>query len=415
MCGGYWLGTHQAIRARTRAPGGSLGTIDTLSDAGQDAFLPQVAMSERGAAAVVWRRSDGTHTRIQLRARTALGAYSAVQTLSDAGQHADLPQVAVRANGDVVIVWQRFDGAQTRVQARRRSADGNLGPVVDVSPPGQTAAAPEVTLDPGGHALVVWHNASATGGIYSRRLSLGGVLGPIQRSSPSGAFPQIATDGNGNSLIVWLRSLTHQRVQSRTRSAAGVLGPVANLSPAGEHASNVSLGVDASGKGVLTWSRGDSLGIARVESRYELHRWSAGSGSDSIRPVETCFRFAGGRGRWWSRPGGLAAEQPAAGSSHRGGSRAVVRNQFCRCRCPDSVATPLGQLRHIMRCNRSHRSHCSILDQLSPDAQVKLLRQFVRGGGRRSASILTPLGSDSVCYNDCAAINKTRSVLALCS
>ena len=54
---------------------------------------------------------------IQARERTAAGALFAVQTLSDAGQSASFPQVAVGAAGDAASVWLRSDGTNDRIQA----------------------------------------------------------------------------------------------------------------------------------------------------------------------------------------------------------------------------------------------------------------------------------------------------------
>src|SRR5438093_926621 len=91
----------------------------TLSGAGQFADLPQVAVDPGGNAVFVWQRFDATAgcsasagcLRIQARARSASGTLSAVQTLSAAGEHAEVPEVSVDQTGNSVIVWERFDGA----------------------------------------------------------------------------------------------------------------------------------------------------------------------------------------------------------------------------------------------------------------------------------------------------------------
>ena len=44
-----------------------------------------------------------------------------MKTLSAAGQTAFDPQVAVDADGDAVFTWARYDGTESRVQARARS------------------------------------------------------------------------------------------------------------------------------------------------------------------------------------------------------------------------------------------------------------------------------------------------------
>src|SRR5438034_990952 len=90
---------------------------DDLSPPGQNASSPQVGVDSAGNAVAVWQRSDGTRDRVQARARTAGGALSATQTLSDAGQDAFGSQVAVdSSSGDAVVVWYRSDGTNQRVQ-----------------------------------------------------------------------------------------------------------------------------------------------------------------------------------------------------------------------------------------------------------------------------------------------------------
>ena len=70
---------------QTLPPAGQQAAIaETISPAGGDANEPQVAIDGKGNALVVWGRSDGFHTRIQVRRRFASGSLSPVQTLSAA-------------------------------------------------------------------------------------------------------------------------------------------------------------------------------------------------------------------------------------------------------------------------------------------------------------------------------------------
>jgi hypothetical protein len=53
------------VQARTRSAAGVLGAVQTLSASGQDAYYPQVAVNQSGNAATVWNRYDGANERIQ--------------------------------------------------------------------------------------------------------------------------------------------------------------------------------------------------------------------------------------------------------------------------------------------------------------------------------------------------------------
>ena len=144
------------IQTRSRSAAGVLGPIQTLSAAGRHSYLPQVAVDANGNAVFVWQRSDGTNLRIQTRARSAAGTLSGTQTISAAGQSAEYPQLAVDASGNAVFVWERWDGASERIQARTRWANATLGSTQTLSATAQDAMFPQVAVDPSGHAVLAW-------------------------------------------------------------------------------------------------------------------------------------------------------------------------------------------------------------------------------------------------------------------
>jgi hypothetical protein len=168
-CGG-----HPCLRVQIRARSavGTLSATQTLSAAGQPAGYPQVAVDKEGDAVFVWRRLDGTNgclgypgcNQIQAIARSAAGARSPIQSLSVAGLNAELPQVAVDQGGNAVFVWLRRDGTSDcggypgcwRVQARARGAAGDLSGTQTLSAAGQTASLPHVAVNPDGNAAAVW-------------------------------------------------------------------------------------------------------------------------------------------------------------------------------------------------------------------------------------------------------------------
>jgi hypothetical protein len=155
------------IQTRVRAKSGSLSTIQSLSAGGAVAETPQVAVDPNGNAVYAWKRFDAEGVRrIQARVLSTAYVLSATQTLSDAGEHADAPQVGVDANGNAVFVWQRYDGTTDcspsafgcyRVQAITRSAaDGTLSAVQTLSAAGQHGEQPEVAVAANGIAAADW-------------------------------------------------------------------------------------------------------------------------------------------------------------------------------------------------------------------------------------------------------------------
>jgi hypothetical protein len=271
------LGTTLAITlAAALAPQSAwaeFGPPTNLSRAGQDSHLPQVAMNARGDALVVWWRRDLRGEKIQARARSAAGEFGPIEVVSPHGEPASSPKVAIRANGDALIVWASSDGgSNTLLKARARSAAGTFGPVHTLSPAGQDVLFYQVAMDADGDALVVWlqQDRFTTYRRVARPLSAAGMLGPQQGLSPAhhdgASAPLFAMDAHGRALIVWPRE---DRIQGRSRSSAGVLGPIRALSLAGRNVGGPHpVAMNAKGDALVAWTRRSRRGGAyTIEAR----------------------------------------------------------------------------------------------------------------------------------------------------
>jgi DNA-binding beta-propeller fold protein YncE len=275
------------IQARSRSAAGILSPIQTLSASGQHSSLPQLAVDANGDAVFVWQRFDGADLRIQTRSRSAAGTLGSTLTLSAAGQSAESPQVAVDANGDSVFVWQRFDGTNERIQARTLSAAGIRGSTRTLSAAGGDALFPQVEVDPNGNAVFAWERCCYDGTnnerIQARALSAAGTLGPTQTLSAAGrtgSSAHVAVDPSGNAVFAWIGSDgTVQRIQSRARSAAGILSSTQTLSDPGKNAFEPRVAVDLGGKATVLWQRFDGI-LNRVQVR-------ARSAAGTLSPTQT--------------------------------------------------------------------------------------------------------------------------------
>jgi hypothetical protein len=308
----------------------------TLSDPGQDASVPQVAVDPNANAVFVWQRYDDTTNcpsdlpgapgqgclRIQTRARSAAGTLSPVQTLSAEGMDALDPHVAIDENGNAVFVWQRYDGTTDcggrpclRIEARARLSSGALKAVQTLS--GQEASDPEIGMDPNGNAVFVWKRfeRTATCGEYvgceriqTRVRSAAGALSAIQNVHPNvGAFgyggsPVVAVDRSGNAVFAWLYEASQggcgeyneypcPQVQTRVRSSAGTLSPIQGLSLLYADAGGADVAVDPNGNAVYDWviTGWNSSGSCFCSGRIQARARSAGgtlSGAPMLTPVE---------------------------------------------------------------------------------------------------------------------------------
>jgi hypothetical protein len=288
------------VKARARSAAGGLSSVQTLSGPGQNAQEPEVAVDPSGDAVAVWRRSDGVNLRIQARARSAAGTLSPTQNLSAAGNDAFDFQVGVDADGDAVAVWQLFEGTVDRIQARRRSASGVLGPVQYVSAVGEEAVRPRLAVAPTGIAVALW--GAYVGGkqvIKARSRSATGTLSSIQTLSPPGQnadYPEVAVDANGDAVAVWHQydGTTNcgglpgcRRAQARARSAGGTLGPVQTLSAAGRHALIPQVAIDADGDGLIVWTRRDGTTDCSLSGAPCYIQARARSAAGALGPSQT--------------------------------------------------------------------------------------------------------------------------------
>ena len=106
------------VKARTRTAAGTLGSILTLSRTGQPASHARIAVSANGTAAITWNRSDGANMQIKTRKLYPGGVLGSVRTLSDAGLDADEPAVAIDDHGGVIHAWRRLEPIGNRIQYR---------------------------------------------------------------------------------------------------------------------------------------------------------------------------------------------------------------------------------------------------------------------------------------------------------
>ena len=285
-----------------------------LSAGGQNARAASLADDDAGDAVFAWRRFDGSDDRIQAQTRSAAGVLGLVRSLSVGGR-ARVRQSGGdrRGTGDAVITWLRNDGTYDIAQARRLSAAGVVGPILNLAPTGQDAVDPHVAVDFAGNAVFTWRRwDGANDRVYARTLSAAGAVGPVMTLSSSrpgldpaagrhgrqwrrrvdvdqrcprvaphpgpravaagvlsairtlsvagaDAYPgDVAVDPAGNATFAWYRyNGTEYVIQTRAVSAAGVPSAVQTISDPGEFAYQPEVGVDAAGNAVFAWYRSD--------------------------------------------------------------------------------------------------------------------------------------------------------------
>ena len=196
-------GTNDIAQARVRPAGGPFAGVVNLSATGQDATDPEVAIDPAGRATALWLRSNGTHTVAQSRFLTAAGGLDGgVDDVSDTGENASFPSVALDPNNDAVAVWT---GAKL-TKAASRASRATFGPPQTISSPGDDNALPKVAVDSTGHAISVWSQGLVR--LQSSRRPPTGTFGGVEdvtqetaTDAPRDVAPSITIDDEGNAVV----------------------------------------------------------------------------------------------------------------------------------------------------------------------------------------------------------------------
>jgi hypothetical protein len=258
-----WVDTNNLVQARARSAAGVLGAVQDLNVTGPVIPLPRLGMDADGDAVFTWRHWDGATGRVQARARSAAGVLGPVQTLSAADENAIRAEVAVESDGDAIFTWSEGDS----IQARRRTAAGTLGSVQTIGPAGLAADEPQVAIDADGDAVFAWlRTDGANWRVQARRRTQSGSLSAVRYLSGAGqdaSLVRVAVAAGGAAVVSW-RRVDHPDVnvvQARRRAVDGTLSAVQTLSDADWTAELPQVAVAPAGDAIVTWQRFDGANM----------------------------------------------------------------------------------------------------------------------------------------------------------
>ena len=262
-----WVHTHlseSVVEAAVRpASSGAWQAPIALSTGGQSIGEPDVAVDAQGNALVVWPQLGVTET-IQAAVRPAGdGVWQAPVAVSTPGENAILPKVAIDPQGDAVVVWTSNNGGNRIVEATSKHGSSGIWQApVALSSPTEGASEPEVAIDSQGDAVAIWQSSNGANEIIdSASMSAGNgawqspIPVSISATSLIGEFPQIAMNPQGDAVAVWDQSNgSDYVVQAAERSAAsGAWQAPTSLSPASEDSYLPQVAVDPQGNAVAIW------------------------------------------------------------------------------------------------------------------------------------------------------------------
>ncbi len=272
-------GQNIKIRSATKSSNAGWSGITDLSTIGEDSYNPMVAMNAAGNAVVVWESYSVSNSKINVKMREFGGSWSDIVILSDPSISAANAKVAIDSIGNIVVVWEKYDGDSVGIQAIRRTYYGVWSAPEDISEPYEYAFQPQVTTNSTGSTIAIWTGFDGTNlNTECASYSINGVWSNPTYLSIQGydaMNPQVAINNYGSAVAIWSGFDGNNFItQASILPSNGNWSFPMYLSEPGEDAYNAQVAIDPSGNGVAIWTRNDGENLL-VESSSLFSNYSA--------------------------------------------------------------------------------------------------------------------------------------------
>jgi hypothetical protein len=265
-------GPESFVESSSRPSGApAWGPSQIVAEDAESLHNPEVGLDSAGNATAVWE-AKGASVRIDAAVRPAGGSWGAGVPLSESGGNANVPRLAVAGNGDAIAIWERFgeEGGNMaeiiEASTRAGAAFSHAAKVTKIQPTRGEVAGQHVALDEQGDAVVTWSETNtknqdlieaSVGKIatdaWGAPVVLSGLGGNVEEE------PQVTVSPGGAAIVAWERTDgAHDIVEAAAGLASsGVWQAALPLSGTGEDADEQQLAVDARGDVMAVWRRFD--------------------------------------------------------------------------------------------------------------------------------------------------------------
>jgi hypothetical protein len=269
-------GANNIIQSSTSTDqGANWSTPVNLSEVGQSAFNPQLAIDSNNNIVAIWTRLDGANYIIQSSTSTDQGAnWSTPVNVSEAGQNADLSRLAIDSNNNIVAIWQVLIGVNSRIQSSTSQDQGSSWSTpVNLSEAGQNAEAHQLAIDSNNNIVAIWSRFDGANYIIQSSTSQDqgsswSTPFDISESGQTAETPQLAIDSNNNNIVaIWSRfDGANYIIQSSTSQDQGSSWSIpVDISLAGKNGETPQLAIDSNNNIVAIWRGPDGINY-RIQS-----------------------------------------------------------------------------------------------------------------------------------------------------
>lgn len=235
---------------------------------------PDIAVDDSGNAIAVWSQQDDGVWNVYYNFYDKNNGWGAASLIEeDEVGEAIVPEVAMNANGDAVVVWRQQQGINEDLHARRY-VDGVWLPIEELENTNRTVAWPQVEMTDSGDILVVWvQDENSQWSVWSRSFSENtgwqDELTLESSAEPVGFRTKISMNESGNAIVTWTQvaGIGQNDLYANTRfgnvwSGAELLEAEDTESVGIYDKFNVAL--NASNEGVVAWQLGDDVYINQI-------------------------------------------------------------------------------------------------------------------------------------------------------
>jgi hypothetical protein len=209
--------------------------------------------------------------------------------ISPDGRRAELPQVAMDNNGNAIIVWQQYNGANYQIfkSVYKNGVWIHPSNLTDhISSDAYDAHNPQVAMDNNGNAIIVWEQNNGIdsqifkseyrGGIWANPVKLADITSPFL--SGWDLLPHVAMDNNGNAIIVWQQDDGAGWQVFKSEYGNGVwtnpLSLTDHISLDGYSAGSSQVAMDNNGNAIIVWGQSDGTNSQIFKSECRGGIWT---------------------------------------------------------------------------------------------------------------------------------------------
>jgi hypothetical protein len=286
-------GTAYSIYSNRFMPGIGWGAAQLIEAGAGNAFSPQVSVDASGNAVAVWYQYAANYYSIYANRYVIGTGWGAAALLEAANGYAADPQVVMDRNGNAIAVWKQHDGTAMSIYTNRYvlgTGWGAAGALLEAT--NGAADRPQLAVDDNGNVIAVWEQYDGTANsIYANRYVIGvgwGAAAAIETGTGPARTAQVSMEANGNAIAVWSQYDGTSWSIYANRYLAGASWGTAQLLETGTgQASNPQVAVDINGKAFAVWEQEDG-GFYNIYANWYV----PGVGWDTAQLLESYSGFA---------------------------------------------------------------------------------------------------------------------------